>query len=296
MHDGQNLFDEQTSFAGEWEVDETLNALYNETGKVPVVVGIDNGGEQRINEYSPWVNQQYGGGEGDSYMNFIVETLKPYIDEHYRTNPGRTSTAIMGSSLGGLISHYGAVKHQDIFSKAGIFSPSYWFSDSVYLFTQNTGKQEDIRFYLMCGDNEGETTVQDMLNMAETLKAAGFNDEDILTDVIAGGQHNEKLWRDQFKKAVQWLFQSWLNSVNEIKSFENINIFPNPVDKLVQFPKEITYGTNDSLTITDVTGRTLVEISSFKGESIPVCGLEAGVYFVTIRTANTVYTGEFIKN
>jgi hypothetical protein len=85
-------------------------------------------------------------------------------------------------------------------------------------------------------------------------------------------------------------------NIDKIKDQENINIFPNPVDKLVQFPKEITYGTNDSLTITDVTGRTLVEISSFKGESIPVCGLDAGVYFVTIRTANTVYTGEFIKN
>ena len=77
MHDGQNLFDDKTSFIGEWNVDETLNELYKNTGKGFIVVGIENGGEERINEYTPWPHEEYGGGKGSIYIDFIVNTLKP---------------------------------------------------------------------------------------------------------------------------------------------------------------------------------------------------------------------------
>lgn len=104
MFDGQNLFDSATSFAGEWGgVDEALEKLYTERGGFSIiVVGIDNGGgDKRIDEYAPWVNEEYGrgGGEGDAMVRFIVETLKPYIDSHYRTVPNETG--IMGSSSAG---------------------------------------------------------------------------------------------------------------------------------------------------------------------------------------------------
>lgn len=100
MFDGQNLFDSATSFAGEWGVDEALEKLYTERGFSIIVVGIDNGGDKRIDEYAPWVNEEYGrGGEGDAMVRFIVETLKPYIDSHYRTVPNETG--IMGSSPAG---------------------------------------------------------------------------------------------------------------------------------------------------------------------------------------------------
>ena len=135
MHDGQNLFDQFTSFAGEWEIDETLNRLVDQGYKVPIVVGIDNGGIYRIDELTPWNNPDYGGGQGDEYMAFIVETLKPFIDENYRTLSDRENTGIMGSSLGGLISTYGALKYQNIFSKSGPFSPAYWINnDSIWNF------------------------------------------------------------------------------------------------------------------------------------------------------------------
>jgi alpha-glucosidase len=65
MQDGQNLFDNATSFSGEWQVDETLNTLYNQGNYGAIVVGIDNGGSNRLNEYSPWVNPSFGGGQGD---------------------------------------------------------------------------------------------------------------------------------------------------------------------------------------------------------------------------------------
>ncbi len=296
MHDGQNLFDAQTSFAGEWEVDETLNSLAENDIKVPIVVGIDNGGIDRIDEYTPWSNPQYGGGDGDKYMLFLVETLKPYIDEHYRTLSDRNHTALMGSSLGGLISHYGVVKYQEVFSMAGIFSPSYWFSDSVYTFTEQTGKQHNVKFYLMCGDSEGETTVQDMNNMAYLLVDAGFNNNNVITDVIAGGEHNEYLWRTQFQKAYLWLFNDWISSIPEKREIESLSIYPNPVDKLLMFPKELVYGSNDSLLVFDATGKSLLEINNFKGQPVSVCGLMPGIYFFRLTTKNIEFSGQFIKN
>ncbi|HRO72156.1 MAG TPA: alpha/beta hydrolase-fold protein, partial [Saprospiraceae bacterium] len=100
MHDGQNLFDKKTSFAGEWQVDEALDSLDKSGYNVAIVVGIDNDGGKRLDEYSPWLNSKYGGGEGDKYIDFIAQTLKPYIDRNYRTIPDADHTGIMGSSMG----------------------------------------------------------------------------------------------------------------------------------------------------------------------------------------------------
>ncbi len=206
MHDGQNLFDAATSFAGEWEVDETLNQFYEEGKEVPIVVGIDNGGADRIDEYTPWPHPQYGGGDGDLYAQFIVETLKPFIDENYRTIPDSEHTGVMGSSLGGLISHYISIKYQDVFGKSGIFSPSFWFNDSCYDFTYMTGKQDHMRFYMMGGTNESSTLVQEMEMMEDTLLATGFDESEVTIKVVPGGEHNEQLWREEFGEAYEWLF------------------------------------------------------------------------------------------
>src|SRR5512139_2503958 len=106
MHDGQNLFDPETSFSGEWGVDETLERLGPE-GVETIVVAIPNMGGARCDEYSPWTDPRAGGGRGDAYLAFIVETLKPRIDLKFRTRREREHTGIMGSSMGGLISLYG---------------------------------------------------------------------------------------------------------------------------------------------------------------------------------------------
>lgn len=213
MHDGQNLFDLYTSFAGEWEVDETLNALHTSGREVPIVVGIDNGGQHRIAEYTPWTHPSYGGGDGNLYARFIVETLKPYIDANYRTLPQREHTGVMGSSLGGLISHYIALKYQDVFSKAGVFSPSFWFSDSSYSFAYEAGMQHPIRYYMMGGTNESSGLVQQMNYMVDTLLAAGFSPASVFLKVVPGGQHNEYLWRTQFGEAFEWLFPEGISGM-----------------------------------------------------------------------------------
>jgi predicted alpha/beta superfamily hydrolase len=119
MHDGQNLFDEATSFAGEWRVDETMDALEHEA----IVVGIANISDQRIHEYSPFRMGWMGGGKGDLYLQFILETVKPLIDADFPTLPDRAHTGIIGSSMGGLISLYGYFRYPQAFGFVGALSP-----------------------------------------------------------------------------------------------------------------------------------------------------------------------------
>jgi predicted alpha/beta superfamily hydrolase len=109
LQDGQNIFDKATSFIDEWGVDECVDTLIQKGTKASIIVAIDNGGEQRMNEYNPYVHEKYGGGEGDKYVDFLTNTLKPYIDKNYRTLKDAANTTIAGSSMGALISYYAAL-------------------------------------------------------------------------------------------------------------------------------------------------------------------------------------------
>ena len=214
MHDGQNLFDASLSYSGEWNVDETLNQLFKERGFEIIVIGIDNGGSKRLDEYSPWANTKYGGGEGDAYLEFIVETLKPLIDKTYRTIPERENTAIMGSSMGGLISFYAALKYSDIFSKVGVFSSAFWFSNESFQYARTKGNIQNTRMYLLAGGKEGEDVAYDEINktvggmktIVSILKKEGFEPDNIIAKVVPEGKHNEALWRNEFGEAILWLF------------------------------------------------------------------------------------------
>ncbi len=282
MHDGQNLFDLYTSFAGEWEVDETLNSLFNNGKEVPIVVGIDNGGSHRIAEYTPWPNQQYGGGDGDLYAQFMVETLKPYIDDHYRTKPEREFTGVMGSSLGGLISHYLGLKYQEVFSKAGVFSPSFWFSDSSYIFAYETGKQHPVRYYMMGGTAESGGLVNQMNLMMDTLMAAGFAASVLNLKVVPGGQHNEYLWRTQFSQAYQWLFLEGSTAIDEFEP--GIPLLIRVCNQLIKLETNSAELENlpFSFNLFDLTGRMILQDTVTPGEYIQVSSLSGGIYVVLV--------------
>lgn len=208
MHDGQNLFDNSTAFAGEWNVDETLDSLYTYQGFSCIVVGIYNGDSERINEYSPWRHDSLGlGGDGDKYARFIVRTLKPFIDSHYKTLPDRENTAIMGSSMGGLISLYMALEFPDIFGKVGVFSPSLWFSPKIFEMMQKYKLKKPQKLYLLAGAKEGGSTVPDLEKAMELLVKAGFDDQYyIRMKIDPNGRHNESFWAREFGNAVRYLF------------------------------------------------------------------------------------------
>ena len=293
MHDGQNLFDAATSFLGEWEVDETLNELWDEGYLAPIVVGIDNGGEHRLAEYTPWAHPMHGGGDGDLYMDFIVQTLKPYVDANYRTMPGREHTGIMGSSLGGLISHYGLLQYQDVFSKAGVYSPSYWFSDTVWSFTSESGHQLPVKVYLMCGSLEGAGTVSDMLDMQDTLIASGFGDEEIFIKVIPGGEHNEILWRGDFGEAYLWLFGSYASDIHENKPLSSFEVFPNPVTDQLVLPESLPLPCGP-LKIISIAGTEVLSLPKVNNRIIEVNNLKPGIYLVFITCDKQRYQARFV--
>jgi len=208
LHDGQNIFDEATSFAGEWGVDETLNKLFQEKGTGLIVIATENGQEERLNEYTPWKNEEYGGGEGDLYLEFIVKNLKPYVDKKLRTKSGQWNTGIMGSSLGGLISYYAGLKYPDVFGKVGVFSPSFWFADESFTFATEHGKIIKQKMYLLAGTNEDEDgeTVADSQKIAGLLIEAGYKKKNIYQKYVPGGEHSEKFWKNEFEEAILWLF------------------------------------------------------------------------------------------
>lgn len=201
MPDGQNLFDKKTAYAEEWEVDETLDRLNAEV----IVIGIEHGNEKRIDELTPFKNEKYGGGKADEYLEFIVKTLKPYIDTNYRTKTKAKNTTIFGSSLGGLVSFYAILKYPEIFGKAGVFSPSFWFSKDIYDLMEKAPETK-ARIYLLCGDNESGDMVTDINKMNRLLERNRCYCLKLTKKVIVkGGQHNEKLWREGFENAYLWL-------------------------------------------------------------------------------------------
>ena len=207
MQDGQNVFDLATSFAGEWQVDETLNRLYYDKGFEAIVIAIDNGGDHRMNEYSPYANKEVvKKPEGDAYLDFIVNTLKPYVDKTLRTKTDKEHTAIIGSSMGGLISHYAGIQYPEVFGKIGVFSSSFWISEKAFKLAKSKSKALNNMVYFVVGENEGGGMDKDTKRMAKLMIDNGFNPSNIESKIVKNGTHSEGFWRDQFKEAIQWLF------------------------------------------------------------------------------------------
>jgi len=288
MHDGQNLFDANTSFAGEWQIDETLNNFFALGDKGIIVVGIDNGGEHRISELTSWTHPVYGGGDGNKYAQFISETLKPYIDNHYRTLPDRLNTGVMGSSLGGLISFYMGVKYAKTFGKIGVFSPSFWFSDSCYLIAKHTEKRYETKMYFLSGGKEGteNEVVMDTQRMIDTLIAAGYRADEMKVVALPDGEHREWFWRREFPKAYQWLFNVQID--NELSqnftAFVPV-IYHNPSCECItvlvnDFPE------NYKVEIFNYQGVKLFENRAKGREDFEAQQFAKGVYFARLSTKN----------
>ena len=209
LQDGQNVFDQYTSFAGEWGVDETLDALAasgHDLGGC-LVVAVDNGAKHRLDEYSPWRNRRTGrGGEGVQYGEFLVNTLKPYIDHHYRTQPGREATGIAGSSMGGLLATYAALRYPAVFGRVGVFSPAYWFAGQALLaYVAQQSPRSDTRWYFVCGTQESPTMVPLMTAVRDALHDAGVPYTNLDFNTPPDGQHAEWFWRREFPAAYRWL-------------------------------------------------------------------------------------------
>ena len=206
MQDGQNLSDPAIAFAGTWRLDEVLRDLAVEAVD-PIVVGVHNT-DARLTEYSPFPDRRHGGGGADAYLAFLVDTVKPRIDRLFRTKRSQYETAIVGSSMGGLLSLYAFLKRPDVFQLAGVMSPSLWFGrDALFDYIEKTAVK-DGRIYVDVGTAEGAGTLRDARLLVSMLKAKGLEDEETIEFVEArGGRHEEEAWARRLKGALEFLFE-----------------------------------------------------------------------------------------
>ncbi len=210
MHDGQNLMDADSSaFGVEWGVDETASWLINEGTVEPlIIVGIDSTPD-RMDEYTPVVDLEYGGGGADDYGRFLVEELKPLIDSKYRTRKDAASTGLAGSSLGGLVSMYLGAEYDDVFGRIGVISPSVWWADRYIVeYVEGLDGKLPLNIWLDIGTEEGSgETVADTQMLRDALVAKGWVLEtDLAYREYEGAEHDEASWAARFNDILAWLY------------------------------------------------------------------------------------------
>lgn len=216
LHDGQHLFDEATSVGRigpiEWAVDEALDAAPEPC----IVVGINHNEDMkaRVGEYFYHSPDGNAPAEGAAYLKFIVETLKPYVDRHYRTLPEREYTGMAGSSMGGLITLYGGLRYPEVFGRVGVFSPSVWM-DNEHIFQElrKLHKGPEIRrqqYFFYAGgqerrQKEDKTFVdmtEDVERVIDVLRTESGPDIELMT--VPHGRHGALYWRETFPVFYDW--------------------------------------------------------------------------------------------
>jgi alpha-glucosidase len=167
---------------------------------------VDHGEKKRGVEYDPYFSKEFGEGEGDAYGKFLLQTLKPFIDKHYRTKSDVAHTGIAGSSLGALISTYAILKYPQSFGSVGVFSPAYWIAPSIEKMAKKTAlKNTSSRFWFYGGEKEGFSMMKDMQRFKKIIDKRNAISSPIQTD--ANGMHNEASWAKWFGAFYIWWYR-----------------------------------------------------------------------------------------
>ncbi len=216
MHDGQNCFDPSTAFLGrEWHADEVADHLVRQ-GRIPpvIIVGIWNTPD-RVAEYTPDPDPdmergdgkpQGRGGRGLAYLTWLVNDLKPMIDANYRTRPDRSSTAIMGSSLGGIISLAAAEHHAGTFGRVAAVSPSLWWNRGQVIERWKVRVPAVERLWLCMGDRERKGLDASLRRFEAAIGPVpgGLGDR-LHAEVVPGGTHDEPSWSARLDRILIFL-------------------------------------------------------------------------------------------
>jgi predicted alpha/beta superfamily hydrolase len=205
MHDGQNLFDVATSNSGEWRVDETMEVLAAE-GIEAIVVGIAHAGDEDDR------GREYAGGRAHAYLDFLVDTVRPLVEETFSVDSRRDKRGIAGSSLGGVISLHALYARRDTFGFAGVFSPAFWYDDEALFPVVERERPPDARIYIDVGDtelNNGVDTrriyIEGFEQMTALLRRKGFDDASLRAILEPGGRHHENDWARRLPDALRFL-------------------------------------------------------------------------------------------
>lgn len=199
MQDGQNLFDRETAFLGQsWRLGATIlsEICDNSIGEF-VVVGLDNSGFNRIDEYTPWRdNDHQRGGGADQYLDWIEHDILPALRDKYRIHTDPKQNVVGGASLGALVSLYALVKRPHLFGGAMLMSGSWWWqNNSFHEFIKNSwNPSAHTRVWLDTGDSENGR--DNTHAMRDTLRSIGLNEDNgqLAFYEARHGQHNEHSW------------------------------------------------------------------------------------------------------
>lgn len=213
LQDGQNLFDPATAFLGnDWGLNKLADELI-QTGQIEplIIAGVYNSGRKRMSEYAPVRDRAGRGGGGRNYGRFLIEDVKPFIDSQYRTLPECTSTALGGSSLGGLVALYLGLKFPDVFCKLIVMSPSVWWADQAILRQIRASRlKPNQKIWLDTGTMEGQNplaVVDDAIRLRNALLKKGWQlGKDLIFVQDEGAGHDEKAWGRRMRAALQFLF------------------------------------------------------------------------------------------
>ncbi len=204
MHDGQNLFNDSTSFEGvAWNIQDTLNELIVQgVQEEVIVVGLYNT-PNRDDEYTYSYDPSEGfGGKGKDYIEWIERAVLPWARSNLRVNA--TQFGMIGSSLGGLISCYAGWTRPVVWGKTGCMSSSFWWNSQDFNGTiLKTPQPPTFKlFYIDTGTDEGsapDTQVKQTKTIVTTIMSKGWTlNENVLLYLDDGGQHNEYFWGRRF--------------------------------------------------------------------------------------------------
>ena len=206
LQDGQNLFDDYAPF-GNWAIDKKLAQLSEKGIGDFIVVAIDHAEADRVKEFTPSVGGNLGKGQGKKYVRFLADTLKPYVDKHFRTLPQRIHTGIGGSSMGGLISIYAGLMYPEVYGRLLIFSPSLWAAPNIHFHAINFQEIHDTKVYIYGGESESDTMVPNIKQFRKAVEKQGSAANiEFEISIDPHGQHNEARWGKEFPKAIESLF------------------------------------------------------------------------------------------
>lgn len=218
LNDGQNLIGEGAGF-GSWSTELRLAQLASRRQHGVIIVAIDHGGEERMREFTVETLKP-GLGQGRTYLDFVVNTLKPLVDASYRTLPDAAHTGMGGSSLGGLITVWAGLLYPDVFGRWLVFSPALWISPGVYRAAAQRRLSEHTKVYLYGGESESKYMVPNLKRLQTNLHCTVDECAYLHTAIDPDGLHEEKRWSTELPRAIQWLFFNEAQANSKAKAQE----------------------------------------------------------------------------
>lgn len=206
MHDGQNLFRDDMSFAGAWHVERAAD-LAAERGAEVIVVGVPNMGDDRLDEYGPFYEPSVRkGGQANAYLAFLLEQVKPLVDRRFRTRPEPEHTHVAGSSMGALVSLYAFFNAPHKFGGCGALSPALWFGKRAIFSWLERAPRVPGRVYLDIGTAEGKLTLHDARRLRDILLEKGYvAGQDFKYVEESDALHKEEAWGRRLEDALPFL-------------------------------------------------------------------------------------------